>query len=196
MENNRMEFNPDMDEMKAQYRLFTEKIAKENIVTSQQLCEVKSGKARNYEFKNTRVCFAVLFILSPYVVYRMYGAGYPLWTYFSIVYMWCLVLVFKLAGYRRSKIHIIKLGREVVQYVEEIKWESSNNGRYNAVIFGLFIPVCVHLAFYLWYILTTGRFVFGSQVWWVYGVTAIICVVTILMYKGKSFDRILVMINR
>ena len=53
MENNRMEFNPDMDEMKAQYRLFTEKIAKENIVTSQQLCEDLGAEAiRRLEVEN------------------------------------------------------------------------------------------------------------------------------------------------
>ena len=67
-----MGFNPEMEELKLQFKLLTEKVEEQQIVTKQLIKEVEKKKIRKYEFWNRELFSILFFIVCMLLIINMY----------------------------------------------------------------------------------------------------------------------------
>ena len=94
--------NPELEEMREQFRMLTEKVDKQNIVTNQLIREVSKSKVFKYDFVKHYGLVLVALFASAYGVYMTIDFGYPFWTSLSFFYMSGLLLRSSYKHYERD----------------------------------------------------------------------------------------------
>ena len=86
----------DFEEMRAQFKMLTEKVEKQNVITKQLLEEISRQKIRTDEFWTSWFGYIMLWVTIFITIINFYKEGYPLWGYFSIIYMGFLATILKI----------------------------------------------------------------------------------------------------
>ena len=186
---NKIEINSELEEMRSQFKILTDKIEKQNIITKQLILELDKKKIRNYEFWSCSLPYIILWLTFPYVLWCMYSEGYPLWTYFSVIYLTILSIVLKVLMYKSEKQYLLKIGYDVIKYTEDIKRHKDQLLKSFIFALLLMVPAFIHLGFFANYLVNIGDTLYGIQSWWVYTFTGIILVIIVVLMLKKLIDR-------
>ena len=158
----------DFEEMRAQFKMLTEKVEKQNVITTQLLEEISKQKIRKYEFWTSWFGYIMLCVTIFGAIINLYNEGYPLWAYFSIIYMGIITSILKILEYIGNKKYLNKIGYDVVKYTEDLNNRNSNI--YKTIILFLFLilPAIINLCYFVNYLIKSGESVLGIDQWWIY----------------------------
>lgn len=164
MEKN-FEVNPELEEMREQFRMLTEKVEKQNIVTEQLMKEVSKKKIQRFEFWAYWIFYVVGATAGIWGIASVFLEGHPLWTSFSFVYMLLLLLV--MAILRRIKNHkyFSRINYDLTTYCkdEESSWHRKTSVKATYVIVLIIAPIFIHGVFLFDYLISVQYL--GGQLW-------------------------------
>ena len=69
--------NPELEQIREQFRMLTEKVEKQNIVTDQLMREVSKSKIFKYQFMRHWGLILIALSMSVYGIYMTFDFGYP-----------------------------------------------------------------------------------------------------------------------
>ncbi|MBR4882299.1 MAG: hypothetical protein IKU18_00325 [Bacteroidales bacterium] len=173
----------DFEEMRAQFKMLTEKVEKQNVITKQLLEEISRQKIRKYEFWTSWFGYIMLWVTIFITIINFYKEGYPLWGYFSIIYMGFLATILKIFELIGNKKYLKKIGYDVVKYIEDLKNRNSNIYKTIISFILLILPAIINFWYLVNYLINSGEIEFGIEQWWIYiliGITTAISLGIIL----------------
>ena len=167
MEKN-FEVNPELEDMREQFRMLTEKVEKQNIVTEQLMREVSKKKIQRFEFWAYWIFYVVGATAGIWGIASVFLEGHPLWTSFSLVYMLLLLLV--MAILRRIKNHkyFSRINYDLTTYWkdEEMSWQRKISAKTACIVALILTPIFIHGAFLIDYLISVNEVNFlGGQLW-------------------------------
>ena len=117
MEKNQ-DLNEELDQMREQFRLLTEKVDKQNIVTDQLMREVSKSKIFKYDFMKHYGLVLVALFASANGIYMTFDFGYPFWTSLSFFYMAGLLLRSSYKHYERERKYLESINYDMATFWE------------------------------------------------------------------------------
>lgn len=166
MENN-MEFNPEIEEMKHQFQLLTEKVDKQNIITRQLVKEIAKRKIYEHKFFSQEIPYILFWIITIILIIEMNNENYPIWTYFSIIYIGITSIIIKILSYFAEKKYLEKIGFDVTKYIDDLKQNYQKDIYKQCVIILCYLlPTYIHMGYFIDFLISQGETLFGIQSWW------------------------------
>ena len=185
-----MEFNPEMEELKLQFKLLTEKVEEQQIVTKQLIKEVEKKKIRKYEFWNRELFGILFFATSTLLIFDMYNEGYPLWTYLSIPYMSVILTVLNLIAYKHKKKYLEAISYSVIRYTEDLSKQSNNSLKSFFITIVLLMPVFIHFVFLIKYMIMTDKLPYDTDSYWLISASMIILAIVTSIVVRKLLKKV------
>ena len=187
---NYKELYPEMEELKQQFKLLTEKVEKQEIVTKQLIKEVEKKKIRKYEFWNRELWGILFFIICMLLILDMYSDGYPLWAYLSIPYMSIILIVINFVAYKLNKKYLETIGYSIIKYTEDLSKQSNNSLKSFFITIVLLMPVFIHFVFLTKYMIMTDKLPFNTNSYWLISASVIILAIVTSIVLRKVLKRV------
>ena len=94
MENNNFEISQELEQMREQFRILTEKVEKQNIISEKQLRASMKGKMNSYDFLETWLPITLLVFLCPILMLVTRIACMPDWVLvMDVIYSFLGILI-------------------------------------------------------------------------------------------------------
>lgn len=179
-----------MEELKQQFKLLTEKVERQEIVTKQLIKEVEKKKIRKYEFWNRELWGILFFIICMLLILDMYSDGYPLWAYLSIPYMSIILIVINFVAYKLNKKYLETIGYSIIKYTEDLSKQSNNSLKSFFITIVLLMPVFIHFVFLTKYMIMTDKLPFNTNSYWLISASVIILAIVTSIVLRKVLKRV------
>ena len=187
---NYKELYPEMEELKQQFKLLTEKVERQEIVTKQLIKEVEKKKIRKYEFWNRELWGILFFIICMLLILDMYSDGYPLWAYLSIPYMSIILIVINFVAYKLNKKYLETIGYSIIKYTEDLSKQSNNSLKSFFITIVLLMPVFIHFVCLTKYMIMTDKLPYNTNSYWLISASVIILAIVTSIVLRKVLKRV------
>lgn len=159
------EVNPELEEMREQFRMLTEKVDKQNIVTDQLMREVSKKKIHRFEFWAYWIFYIAGSMAAIWGIVSIFLEGHPLWTSFSFVYMLLLLVILAILRMIKNHKYFSRINYDLTTYLKDE--ESSGNRKTSVkaacIIVLIFAPIFIHGVFLFDYLISVQYL--GGQLW-------------------------------
>lgn len=184
MEKN-FEVNPELDEMREQFRMLTEKVEKQNIVTEQLMREVSKKKIQRFEFWRYFVLDIVLTLICVWGIVLMVLEGHPFWTSLSFIYIILIICVLTILHIRVTRRYLSRIDYDLSKYWDDVEKGLHRKTNWKAIyIVDLIIaPILIHSIFLFDYLISVNEIHFLGVHWLPY-----IIVLALVAFSGVMFS--------
>ena len=185
--------NPELEEMREQFRMLTEKVDKQNIVTNQLIREVSKNKVFKYDFVKHYGLVLVALFASAYGVYMTIDFGYPFWTSFSFFYMAGLLFRASYKHYERESKYLESINYDLATFWERQESILKKRHTFKSVCIPLLelSPVFIHGVFLCRYLRSIGEIKIPGDYWWLYLLLLVCVLLVTTFFFAKAYCRVL-----
>ena len=197
MEENQ-KLNPELEEIREQFKMLTEKVDKQNIVTDQLMREVSKSKIFKYEFCKHWGLILVALFMSAYGVYMTFDFGYPLWTSLSFFYMLGLLLWSSYKHYVRESKYLESINYDMATFWERQDTILKKKYTVKSILCPLLelLPIFVHGVFLSRYLYSIGEIKITGEYWWLYLLLSVCILIVLTFFLAKNYCRALLELFR
>lgn len=187
------EVNPELEEMREQFRMLTEKVEKQNIVTEQLMREVSKKKIQRFEFWESGIFYILLTLLCGYGIVSGIIEGHPFWTSFSYIYVIILVNVIYIWHAKVHREYLSKIDYNLIKYWEDVeqRLQRGTLRKTKLVLCLMLVPILVHSVFVFNYMISIEDIAFLEGHSWLYII--ILCLAGLLGCKWSKVHTKLIM---
>ena len=185
--------NPELEEMREQFRMLTEKVEKQNIVTNQLIREVSKSKVFKYDFVKHYGLILFALFASVYGVYMTFEFGYPFWTSLSFLYMAGLLLRATYKHYERESKYLESINYDMATFWERQETILNKKYTFKSICVPLLelLPVFVHGVFLARYLRSIGEIKIQGDYWWLYLLLSVCVLLVSTFFLAKYYGRAL-----
>ena len=117
----------EMDEFREQFKMLTDKMDKQSIVTAELMREVSKRKIKRFEFWSWWIFNILLVLVCVIAIYCQCVNNYPLWMLIPYIYMIGLVIYAWIRGEKNQREFLKKIDYDIVKFWEEQERENKHS---------------------------------------------------------------------
>ena len=174
----------EMDEFREQFKMLTDKMEKQNIVTAELMREVSKRKIRRFEFWRSWIFNILLIIVCILAIYEHCVNDYPAWMLIPYVYMIGLALYAWIVGENNQRKYLKKIDYDVVRYWEDQERKKKYSSKSTMKLYLILLPLIVSGVFNCYYAIANDFKISG-----VYNILIVIGTIVLAVFVGLSFHK-------
>lgn len=174
----------EMDEFREQFKMLTDKMEKQNIVTAELMREVSKRKIRRFEFWRSWIFNILLIIVCILAIYEHCVKDYPAWMLIPYIYMIGLALYAWIVGESNQRKYLKKIDYDVVRYWEDQGRKKKYSSKSILKLCLILLPVIVSGVFNCYYAIANDFKISG-----VYNLLIVIGTIVLAVFVGLSFHK-------
>ena len=190
-----MEKNQDLsqefEQMREQFRMLTEKVEKQNIVTDQLIREVSKRKVFRYDFIQHYALILVALFTSACGAYMTFDQGYPFWTSLSFFYMSGLLITTTYKHYESERKYLESINYDMATFWKRKDAILKKKPTFKSlcILFLEISPIIVHGVFLARYLRSIGEIKIPGDYWWVCLIGLVCLLIISIIFFGKVYSR-------
>ena len=193
MERDNFEISQELEQMRQQFKILTEKVEKQNIVYEKQLRASMRKRVNTYNLLEVWMPIIVLIVGCPIIyVIMIQRAGMPVWTNIMLwAYFATVVVALLIKKIKQDR--ILDYKGDIKQFANNVKIVKKWHVRFNAI--GSAAGVIFIIPFYMEYVKAVNRTVAISQEVVIVTIILMVIIIGLDMYldtrKGRLLDNII-----
>ena len=193
MERDNFEISQELEQMREQFRILTEKVEKQNIVYEKQLRASMRKRVNTYNLLEVWMPIIVLIVGCPIIyVIMIQRAGMPVWTNIMLwAYFATVVVALLIKKIKQDR--ILDYKGDIKQFANNVKTVKKWHVRFNAI--GSAAGVIFIIPFYMEYVKAVNRTVAISREALIVSIIVMVIILVLDMYfdtrKGRLLDNII-----
>ena len=193
MERDNFEISQELEQMREQFRILTEKVEKQNIVYEKQLRASMRKRMNLYNFLEVWMEIIILIICSPLIYITMIQkAGMPVWTTIMLI-IFSVMAIFYLLFKKKMQDKLLDYKGDIKQFVSNVKIVKRWHLR--SILITSSVSVTFGAVLFVEYIKTLSKTMDINQVSLIAAIIAMIVLMVINVYvdtrKGRILDNII-----
>ena len=190
--------NPELEQIREQFRMLTEKVEKQNIVTDQLMREISKSKIFKYQFMRHWGLILIALSMSVYGIYMTFDFGYPFWTSWSFIYMIGLLLWSSYKHHDRQSEYLKSINYDLATFWKRQDEILNKKFTFRSIARPLLelLPIFVHGVFLARYLRSIGEIKIPGDYWWVYLLLSVCVLMISAILLAKPYHRARVEIFR
>lgn len=193
MERDNFEISQELEQMREQFRILTEKIEKQNIVYEKQLRASMRKRMNLYNFWEVWMEIIILIICSPLIYITMIQkAGMPVWTTIMLI-IFSVMAIFYLLFKKKMQDKLLDYKGDIKQFVSNVKIVKRWHLR--SILITTPVTVTFVAVLFVEYIKTLSKTMDINQESLIAAIIAMIVLMVINVYvdtrKGRILDNII-----
>ena len=193
MERDNFEISQELEQMREQFRILTEKVKKQNIVYEKQLRASMRKRMNLYNFWEVWMEIIILIICSPLIYITMIQkAGMPVWTTIMLI-IFSVMAIFYLLFKKKMQDKLLDYKGDIKQFVSNVKIVKRWHLR--SILITTPVTVTFVAVLFVEYIKTLSKTMDINQESLIAAIIAMIVLMVINVYvdtrKGRILDNII-----
>ena len=193
MERDNFEISQELEQMREQFRILTEKVEKQNIVYEKQLRASMRKRMNSYNFLEVWMEIIILIICSPLIYITMIQkAGMPVWTTIMLI-IFSVMAIFYLLFKKKMQDKLLDYKGDIKQFVSNVKIVKRWHLR--SILITTPVSVTFGAVLFVEYIKTLSKTMDINQESLIAAIIAMIVLMGINVYvdtrKGRILDNII-----
>ena len=193
MERDNFEISQELEQMREQFRILTEKVEKQNIVYEKQLRASMRKRMNLYNFLEVWMEIIILIICSPLIYITMIQkAGMPVWTTIMLI-IFSVMAIFYLLFKKKMQDKLLDYKGDIKQFVSNVKIVKRWHLR--SILITTPVTVTFVAVLFVEYIKTLSKTMDINQESLIAAIIAMIVLMVINVYvdtrKGRILDNII-----